>query len=281
MPKAFLLPMRTSLFVIAASLISHGLTLASAAEPAKPQTEGKKERPFTPGGVYRQGDMKRPRPTVVTPPTVGTPERPGSPPSDATVLFDGTNFSHWEREPRKDDPQPDDKTPKWIIKDGYMECTPKSGVIRCKDRFGSTQLHVEWAAPSEVKGNSQGRGNSGVLLSGWGEVQVLDSFENDTYPDGQAAAIYGQYPPLVNASRKPGEWQAYDIILQCATMKDGKVETPAMLTVIHNGVVVHHAVKQDHQHQEWGFALQDHGNPVRYRNVWARPLHRYDENAGK
>ena len=250
------------------------LCLATTALGADP-----KEKPFTPGGIYRQGDMKRPRPTIVTPPGESTQEKPGNPPSDAVVLFDGRDFAKWEREPNKEDPTT--KEPKWIIKDGHMECTPKSGPIRCKERFGSAQLHIEWATPSEVKGNSQGRGNSGVLMNPWGEVQVLDSYDNDTYPDGQAAAIYSKYPPLVNASRKPGEWQVYDIILQCAVMKDGKVEQPAMMTVMHNGLVAHHAITFDHKAQDWGFSLQDHGNPVRYRNIWVRPLHRYDENAAK
>lgn len=268
--------MKTKLVI---SIIASALTLASAAEPAKPQPEVKKEKPLTPGGIYHAGDMKRPRPTVITPPTASTPEKAGTVPSDATVLFDGKDFSKWEREPTKEDAT--SKEPKWKIENGYMEVTPKSGTLRCTDKFGSAQLHIEWATPSEVVGKSQGRGNSGVLLSPWGEVQVLDSFENDTYPDGQAAAIYSKYPPLVNASRKPGEWQVYDIILQSAVIKDGKVEQPATMTVLHNGIVAHHAVTFDHQAQEWTFSLQDHHNPVRYRNIWVRPLHRYDENESK
>jgi hypothetical protein len=248
------------------------VTSALAADPAK-------EKPFTPGGIYRQGDMKRPRPTVITPPGESTQEKPGSPPSDAIVLFDGKDFAKWEREPTKEDATT--KEPKWKIEDGHMEVTPMSGTLKCTEKFGSAQLHIEWATPVEVKGNSQGRGNSGVLLSPWGEVQVLDSFQNDTYPDGQAAAIYSKYPPLVNASRKPGEWQVYDIILQCAVIKDGKLEQPAMLTVMHNGIVVHHAIAFDHKTPEWTFSLQDHHNPVRYRNIWVRPLHCYDENAPK
>lgn len=270
--------MRTSTIFFAIIASAFAIATASAADPAAP----KKEKPLTPGGIYRQGDMQRPRPSVITPPTAGTPAKPGTPPSDAAVLFDGNDLSRWERDIPKNDPQPEDKTPKWTIKDGFMECVPLSGTIHCKDHFGSAQLHIEWATPTEVKGNSQGRGNSGVLLSGWGEVQVLDSFGNDTYPDGQAGALYSQYPPLVNACRKPGEWQTYDIILQCAKLKDdGSVETPALITVLHNGVVVQHAVKQDHKLQEWTFALQDHHNPVRYRNIWIRPLHSYDENLGK
>lgn len=235
--------------------------------------EPKKEKPFTPGGVYREGDMQRPRPAVITPPSANTP------PSDAIVLFDGRDLSKFIRKPRKDDKDQGD-TPNWKITDGYAEITPKGGDIDTKDKFGSCQIHLEWATPAEVSGNGQGRGNSGVLIHGWGEVQVLDSFENDTYPDGQASAIYHKYPPLVNASRKPGEWQSYDIICECAKL-DGKgaVITPARMTVIHNGVIVQHAVEMDAKVQEFGFALQDHHNPTRYRNIWVRPLHQRDEGA--
>ena len=224
--------------------------LASAAEPAKP-TEPKKENPFTPGGIYRKGDMLRPRPTVITPPTATTA------PSDANVLFDGKDLSKFIRKPRKDDKDQSD-VPNWKIENGYAEITPKGGEIETRDKFGSCQIHLEWATPAEVVGKSQGRGNSGVLIHGWGEVQVLDSYENDTYPDGQAGAIYSNYPPLVNASLQP-----------------------ARITVLHNGVIVQHAVPLDTKVQEFGFALQDHHNPTRYRNIWVRPLHRYDENAKK
>ena len=249
--------------------------VASAAESAK-KSEPKKEKPFTPGGIYRQGDMQRPRPTVITPPSA-----PGRPPGDAIVLFDGKDLSKFKRQPRKDDPAPSD-SPKWKIENGYAEIAPKSGAISTRAKFGSSQIHVEWATPAEVKGSSQGRGNSGVLLEGWGEVQVLDSFENDTYPDGQAAAIYSNYPPLVNASRKPGEWQSFDLICECARLDEkGKVLQPARLTVFHNGVIAHHAVERPFTGQEFGFALQDHNNPTRYRNIWVRPLHRYDENVRK
>ena len=241
--------------------------------------ESKKEKPFTPGGIYRQGDMQRPRPTVITPPNETTQAAPGQPPSDAIVLFDGKDLAKFKRLPHRGDSDPAE-APKWKIENGYAEIAPKSGTIETRDKFGSSQFHIEWATPAEVKGSSQGRGNSGVLLSGWGEVQVLDSFGNDTYPDGQAAAIYSNYPPLVNASRKPGEWQSYDIICECAKLDaQGKVLQPARITVIHNGVIVHHAVERPFTGQEFGFGLQDHNNPVRYRNIWVRPLHRYDENA--
>lgn len=252
-------------------------TLSYSADPA-PKPEPHKE--LTPGGIYPRGDMSRPRPSVIAPPTETTQEKPGRPPGDALVLFDGKDLSHWTRDIPKNDPAPGDTTPKWIVKAGALECTPKSGTLKCKDKWGSAQLHLEWATPVKVEGKSQGRGNSGVLTTLFGEVQVLDSWENDTYPDGQAAALYGKYPPLVNVSRKPGEWQTYDIIGQCAVIKDGKVVTPAMITVLHNGIVVHHAVVFDSKDQEWTFSLQDHHNPVRYRNIWVRPLHHYDENAG-
>ncbi len=246
--------------------------LASAAEPAK-QPEPPKEKPFTPGGVYRQGDMQRPRPTIITPPSENTA------PSDAIVLFDGKDLSKFIRKPRRDDKDQSD-VPNWKIENGYAEIKPKGGDIETKDKFGSCQIHLEWATPAKVEGNGQGRGNSGVLIHGWGEVQVLDSYENDTYPDGQAAAIYNKYPPLVNACRKPGEWQSYDIICECAKLEDkGHVLIPARLTVLHNGIIVQHAVEMDAKVQEFGFALQDHNNPTRYRNIWVRPLHQRDENA--
>lgn len=237
------------------------------------------EKALTPGGKYVQGDMKRPRPVVIAPPTESSPQRAGAPPSDAIVLFDGTDFAHWIREGRRTDATKEsDLVPKWEIKNGYMQCLPRSGSIATKDAFGDCQLHIEWATPSIVSGNSQGRGNSGVLLHGVGEVQVLDSYDNDTYPDGQAAAIYHAYPPLVNASRRPGEWQSYDIILELAKVdaKTKQVTRPARITVLHNGVVVHHAAELTSRASTFRFALQDHGNTVRYRNIWLRPLKGYD-----
>jgi hypothetical protein len=161
------------------------------------------------------------------------------------------------------------------------------GMIRTKAEFTDFQLHVEFATPSEVKGDSQGRGNSGVFLLGRFEVQVLDSYQNRTYADGQAAALYGQHPPLVNASRPPGEWQTYDIVFTAPRFSSsGSLDKPAAVTVLHNGVVVHNA------QSFWGptthrridpytpetakgpISLQDHGNPVRYRNIWLRRLDR-------
>ena len=227
----------------------------------------KKEQPMTPGGVYRAHDMQRPRPPVITPPGISTQEKAGVPPSDAIVLFDGKDLAQWIREPRKGSPPGDDK-PQWKIENGYTEIVGKSGSIRTREKFkGDYQLHLEWATPVEVVGNSQGRGNSGVFIGGFPEIQVLDSYQNDTYPDGQAAGLYSNYPPMVNASRKPGEWQTYDIFFERA-----KADSKAKLTVIHNGIVVQYQREFDSKEQEGDISLQDHLNPVRYRNIWLRPL---------
>src|SRR5262249_1184889 len=159
------------------------------------------------------------------------------------------------------------------------EVVSRGGTILTKKKFGDAQIHIEWATPAVVKGNGQGRGNSGVKLGGFGEVQVLDSFENDTYPDGQAAALYQKFPPLVNGARKPGEWQSFDIFTQLSRQDEsGKVTRPARITVLHNGVLVHHAVEFPGKVGEYSILLQDHGNPVRYRNMWVRKVGDYDEN---
>lgn len=234
--------------------------------------------PGQPWGVH---DKERPEPWIITPPTASTQERFGTAPSDAVVLFDGTDLSHW---------QGGGKDAKWIVKDGYMEVNG-TGSIRTRESFGSCQLHVEFATPGEVKGDSQGRGNSGVMIMGLYEIQVLDSFENRSYSDGQAGAIYGQYPPLVNASREPGKWQVFDIVFEAPEFDEqGKLVKPAHITVFHNGVVVHNRATSLGQvaHQDppqWKahaaklpLTLQDHGNPVRFRNVWIRPLAGYDSD---
>jgi hypothetical protein len=192
------------------------------------------------------------------------------------VLFDGKDLSKWFRSVPKDDPDRSDQ-PKWKIEHDYLEIVPKSGSITTREKFADCQLHIEWATPAEVKGQDQGRGNSGVILTGHPEIQVLDSYQNDTYPDGQAAGLYGQYPPLVNVSRKPGEWQSYDIIYIAPRLENGKVVKPALYTVFHNGVLVHHAAEVPGATVESALTLQDHNNPVRYRNLWVRKLKGYDE----
>ena len=204
-------------------------------------------------------------------PEVVTPGEGTAPPSDAIVLFDGTNLDAWKGGER------------WEIQDGYA--TAKGGGIVTKESFGDIQLHLEWASPEEVKGSGQGRGNSGVYLMGLYEVQILDSYENETYFDGQAGAIYKQSPPMVNACRPPGEWQTYDILWTAPRFNDdGTVKSPAVVTVLHNGVVIQnhyelqggtfwHRPPGYTKHGETGpITLQFHGNPVRFRNIWVRNI---------
>ncbi len=230
-------------------------------------------------GWWLVHDVNRPAPEIITPGTPSTPSQAGTAPSDAVVLFDGTDLSGWTS---------DNGGPaKWVVRDGYMECTKGSGPVKSKQKFGSCQLHVEFATPSTVRGRGQGRGNSGVFLMAIYEVQVLDSYNNTTYPDGQCAALYGRAVPLVNACRKPGEWQSYDIIFHRPIFKGKKVVKKARFSVCHNGVLVHdnveleggtdwiseHAVTEYKPHEDkLPIMLQDHGNPVRYRNIWVREL---------
>jgi len=233
----------------------------------------------TDAGRWLIHDMNRPAPVVIEPGTESTQSEPGKAPSDAVVLFDGTDLSEWTN--TKGNPS------KWVLGDGYMESVKGSGYIQSKREFGSCQLHVEFATPAPVKGSSQGRGNSGVFLMGQYEVQVLDSYDNKTYPDGQCVALYGRAVPLVNACRKPGKWQSYDIIFHRPTFKGDKIDRKPTFIVFHNGVLVHdyvelqggtgwrgpHAISDFEPHGDKGpISLQDHGNPVRYRNIWIREL---------
>jgi hypothetical protein len=214
-------------------------------------------------------DMNRPRPKIIQ-------ADPGKPPSDAVVLFDGTSLDAWCMSRNESEPC------KWKIVDGAMEVAKGTGEVRTKQAFGDCQLHIEFAMPPP-SGSGQGRGNSGVFL-GQHEIQVLDCYNNDTYPDGQCSSVYAENPPLVNACRKPGEWQTYDIIFHQPIWEGDKVKYPGTVTVLHNGVLT-----QDH----WEFEglsthcqrrplspypsklplrLQDHGNPVRFRNIWIREI---------
>ena len=218
--------------------------------------------------------LDRPQPPVVDPGPVGPSARP---PSDAVILFDGSGLTGW----RSSGGAP----ARWRLHDGFMEVVAGTGSISTTTGFGDCQLHVEWATPEAPVGEGQERGNSGVFLMGLYEVQVLDSYHNTTYPDGQAAAVYGQFPPLVNASRPPGEWQAYDIIFRRPRFgEQGQVLQPARVTVLHNGVLAqdnvtltgptaHQARPPYKRHGDrLPIMLQDHGVPVRYRNIWIRDL---------
>jgi hypothetical protein len=219
--------------------------------------------------------MNRPQPPVVE------PGEAGRPPSDAIVLFAGDHLDHWTN--RKGQPSG------WKIVDGCMVVPPKKtpggGAIQTRQSFGDCQLHIEWCTPVAAAGlSSQKSGNSGVFLMGLYEIQVLNSYESATYPDGQAAAVYGQHPPLVNASREPGSWQVYDILFTAPRFENGSLATPAYVTVFHNGVVVqnharlmgptaHKRLPRYKPHPPKApLMLQDHGDPVRYRNIWIREL---------
>jgi len=193
------------------------------------------------------------------------------------VLFNGKDLSQWRSQ--------DSTAAKWTVQNGYMEVKAGTGMIQSARGFGDVQLHIEWATPSVVKGESQERGNSGVFLMGIYELQVLDSYQNDTYPDGQAGAIYGENPPLVNPTRGPGQWQEYDVVFRRPHFKaDGTLESPARMTVFLNGVLIqdnfelvgptaNQARPPYKAHPDkLPLKLQDHGNPVRYRNIWVREL---------
>lgn len=259
----------TTFAVVAASAAVLAVAVATVTAQAP---VGYTDTPMQPDGRWRVHDGTRPQPVMVTP---GANAGFAEAPADAIVLLGPeVGLSAWQRV--------GGGPVTWQV-DGGIAQTGR-GTIETKATFGDVQLHVEFATPSDVKGDSQGRGNSGVYLAGAFEIQVLDSYNNPTYPDGQAAAMYGQFPPLVNASRPPGEWQAYDITFTAPRFSGDTLVQPAIVTVLHNGVLVHHA------RPFWGptwhrmiapytpasargpIRLQDHQNPVRYRNIWVRPL---------
>jgi hypothetical protein len=242
---------------------------------------GYEDTPFIPGSKWRVHDAKRPYPRKVVPGTCSTPASPGQAPSDAILLFDGKDLSKWRNQKGG--------AAGWKVENGYMETVPKTGDIFTLDEFGDIQLHVEWQAPGPAQGQSLGDGNSGVFLFGLFELQVFDDSARLIYADGQAGSLYGQYPPLVNASRKTGEWQAYDIVFTAARFREGKLAQPAFVTVLHNGVVIqnHAALLGESVHRalpvyvdrgpKGPIRIQEHGVPVRYRNIWVRVLKDYDE----
>jgi len=241
-------------------------------KPASP--EGYTDTPMLPGGKWHVHDPNRPQPPVVTP---GATFSHGAPaPSDAVVLFDGKDLSKWVGERGGE--------AEWKIADGYMEAT--KGRIKTRDEFGDFQLHLEFATPAKVEGKGQGRGNNGVNIFGRYEIQILDSFDNLTYADGMAGAIYGQRPPLVNAAKPPGEWQTYDVVWEAPRWDEGgKLVKKAYLTVVYNGLVIHNRQElightpyrnlgnYDKPHPPKGpIELYYHGNPLRFRNIWLRPV---------
>ena len=235
---------------------------------------GYDDGPLIPGSRYKVHDSARPQPRVVHPGAAGAA------PSDAVILFDGRDLSGWLNR--------DNQPAAWKTENGYMEVAPGTGNIHSRQEFGDCQLHLEWAAPPLVGTHGQGRGNSGVFLMRVYEIQVLDCYENPTYADGSTAAIYGQFPPLVNACLPPEEWQSYDVIWVAPRFDGDQLAAPGRLTLLHNGIVVHHdtiltgqtthrALKDYEPHPLQGaLELQDHGDLVRFRNIWYRPLTAYD-----
>ncbi len=269
----------------AGAFLSVPLTYAQNAKPAQDNHDlGFTDTPMLPGLPWHVHDPNRPHPPVVTPAAT-----PGGAPSDAIVLFNGKDLGAWTGHHSDITKSGGAGAPEWKVGSGYIEVVPGTGDIATKEKFGDCQLHVEWASPAVVKGNSQARGNSGVLLQGRYEIQVLDTYKNQTYADGQTAAIYGQWPPLANAARKPGEWQTYDIVFEAAKFKGENLDAPAFFTVFWNGLMVHNhkasmgpmiyrqVAHYAPQPAEDSLVLQNHGDKVRYRNIWIRRLHGYDQ----
>src|SRR5450432_1619495 len=276
---------RTCILTLLAALALH--LPVHAADDTTNQVEkidGFTDTPMEAGGKWHVHDPARPQPVVVTPGAMFSQNAPA--PSDAEILFAGNDLSKWQNDQGAD--------AKWKMNDDYVETAPMGGGIRTRGQWADFQLHVEWASPNPPVGTSQGRGNSGILINNMYEVQVLDSYLAKTYADGQAGAIYGQSPPLVNASKPPGVWQTYEIIFESPRWNDrGELVKKAVITVLHNGVVIqnHYELtgmtdgingaepwkslsKYPAPHPPEVFIeLQDHKNPVRFRNIWIRPLH--------
>jgi hypothetical protein len=257
------------IFIISALALLAGIGCQEKMDKTTPQQEETKVEM-----QWKVHDPDRPQPPIVTPGPAGAPTPA---PSDAIILFDGSDLSGWEDS--KGQPA------QWKVENGYMEVVKETGSILTKQKFGDCQLHLEWSAPLPAEGEGQERGNSGVFLMNTYEIQVLDCYENTTYADGMTAAVYGQYPPLVNACRPPGEWQSYDIVFHRPHFDvQGKVTEPARMTVFHNGILVQdnveltgptaHKMRPPYtaHPDRLPLSLQDHGNPVRYRNVWIREL---------
>jgi hypothetical protein len=258
---------------------------AGGIPPRTPADDGFTDTPMEPGMPYHVHDSGRPHPKQITPAST-----PGGPPSDAIVLFDGKDLSKWYHRGRGANAgkQVDGG---WKVENGYFEVARGFGDLLSREKFGDVQLHVEWSSPTVINANSQGRGNSGVLIMTLFEIQVLDMWDNPTYADGGAGSIYGQWPPLVAPWKKPGEWNTYDIVFEAPQCNGSELVKPAFLTLFYNGVMVHNrkqslgpmvyrqvATYRPPYPAEDSVMLQDHGsNPVRYRNIWARRLAGYDQ----
>jgi hypothetical protein len=251
-------------------LLTGGLASAAAAELVHSKdgsgVYGYKDTPKLPWCGYLVHDPDRPAPRRINP---GPASAPVATPSDAIVLFDGKDVAKW---------QPTE----WKLVDGCVEAS--GGDFTSKESFGNCQIHLEWLAPANFKGPWYNQGNNGVLLMGLYEIQIFDSWNGKIYPDGQAAAIYAQTPPLVNACRPPGEWQTFDIVFTAPIFAEGKLTQPARVTMLHNGVLVHlneeirgetgHRILPEYKRKisQGPLVLSGHGCPVRFRNIWVRPL---------
>ena len=266
-----------SLMVLVVATLTSSIFLLGPLHSAQHDSGmGYEDTPMLPGGKWHVHDAKRPQPAKITGATCSTQPRAGLPPSDAEVLFDGKDLSKWRN--AAGGPAP------WTVRNGSLEVAPNTGDIYTREEFGDIQLHVEWRTPAPLRPGNVWQGNSGVFLFGVYELQVFESSRNLIYADGQAGAIYGEYPPLVNPSRDPGEWQVYDIVFSPARFKDGKLTAPAYITAFQNGVVIqnHTAIMGETRHRTFPrytdrgpqgpIKLQDHGDLVRYRNIWVRPL---------
>jgi 3-keto-disaccharide hydrolase len=256
-------------------LSSSGLLAILVLAPSALSAQGNPNPVPADPSPWPQHSTERPRPPMVTPGAfVSTP-----PPSDAIVLMDGRSLAAWRATDSAQGPA------RWSLQDGYMEVAPGTGAIATRQSFGDVQLHIEWKAPVPVVGESQHRGNSGVFFMGTYEVQILDTYQNDTYADGMAGGFYGQFPPLVNPIRRPTEWNSYDIVFHRPHFDTtGKVTAPARMTVFFNGVLVQddqalvgptsHGRRAPYEAHadKLPIELQDHDYKVRFRNMWVRNL---------
>jgi hypothetical protein len=257
--------------------LAAGLTAQQIPESAGDDVRGYNDTPQITGQKWKVHDMARPRPAKVTP----APYVNEAPPSDAIVLFDGKDLSKWTQAAGRGGQAGE---PRWKVANGYFEIVPRTGRLLTKEKFGDCQLHVEWLIPNEATGQGQGRGNSGIELMSRYEIQVLESHTNLTYADGGAGAIYGVWPPLVNPARPQGEWNVYDIFFEAPRFESGKLTRPAYVTVLFNGVLVQNhkaflgttiwrrnGTYTPHAAEE-PLSIQDHSQPVRFKNIWIRRL---------